>query len=226
MLSSTMSDGGAGGERLLPGRRLRRQHRLAHRGRHAGDRRPRQPAARHAGLRGLAAAGAQRAASAVRLAAHDGRVPRHPGSLPVRRRPGILVRAGAGGARPSSTPRSTGSTRGAPAADPASPAARRFNAAQRTLARLLIPVNYSADGAVPPRLDLRTAAVARPRAGADAAGGAGRRAPARHPARPLAPWAEPAGLGIDRGQRGGRASLDLAPAGVRLADDRRGGRPP
>ena len=37
-------------EGLLRGRRLRRQHRLAHRGRHARDRRPGQPGARHQGL--------------------------------------------------------------------------------------------------------------------------------------------------------------------------------
>ena len=56
MLSLDDVAGEAGGEGLLRGRRLRRQHRLAHRGRHARDRRPRQPAARHQGLSARGAA--------------------------------------------------------------------------------------------------------------------------------------------------------------------------
>ena len=50
MLSSTMPDELRGREGLLRRRRLRRQHRLAHRERHDRDRRQGHPAARHQGL--------------------------------------------------------------------------------------------------------------------------------------------------------------------------------
>ena len=54
VLHAELDDAGraAAGEGVLRGRRLRRQHRVAHRGRHARDRRPRPPAAGHPALRG------------------------------------------------------------------------------------------------------------------------------------------------------------------------------
>ena len=129
MLTSTMSPEARDGQGLLPGRRLRRQHRLAHRGRHAGDRRPRQPAARHAGLRRLAAARAQRAGSTRSTGA--GRRPSSAArSTATRRRPATtfdfapalealdaldararpLLRRRAGRRRPGSTRARAGST--------------------------------------------------------------------------------------------------------------------
>ena len=77
MLSSTMPDAHARGEGLLRRRRLRRQHRLAHRERHARDRRPRGAPARHQGLRPVGPAQRQRRDFALRLARHGGRVPGH-----------------------------------------------------------------------------------------------------------------------------------------------------
>ena len=67
MLSSTMPNSVARGEELLRRVGLRRQHRLAHRERHAGDRRPRHPAHRHEDLPAVGAARRERRGAAVRL---------------------------------------------------------------------------------------------------------------------------------------------------------------
>ncbi len=134
------------GARLLRGRGMRRQHRLAHRGRPDPDRRPRGPGEGHQDLpRGGDGSGQRhrraRSTSARRCAPSGAR------STSIRKR---WARASISLPRARRSRRSTArwSEWRAHAAKAASlavtdPAVQRLNRAIRRLARLLVPVNYT-----------------------------------------------------------------------------------
>ena len=134
MLSSTMPNALREEKGYYDVSRLRRQHRLAHRERHAGDRRPRHPAHRHEDLPAVGAAHRQCRGAAVRL---GGDLRRIPGDH-RRVREGV-----AGNGRPcAGACRDRGTEGRAWRGLVQAPVARR-NAVLAELARILVPVNYT-----------------------------------------------------------------------------------